>query len=71
MLKLQEPNSESSVSRRRHMTPVEQTLGAPVNERDQWRRGLELAFADPRVPVVTNVDARQAATGDACRDALV
>jgi [acyl-carrier-protein] S-malonyltransferase len=30
-----------------------------------------LAFRDPAVPVVTNVDARPARTGEACRDGLV
>jgi len=32
---------------------------------------LEAAFADPRVPVVTNVDAAPVTTGDGARDALV
>ena len=32
---------------------------------------LEAAFADPKVPVVTNVDAAPVTTGDGARDALV
>jgi [acyl-carrier-protein] S-malonyltransferase len=44
------------------MRPAQERLAA---------RLAGLAFVDPRVPVVTNVDARAVRSGAGCRDALV
>ena len=56
------------------MLPVSAPFHCPLMA--PAREGLEpmlaeTPFADPRVPVVTNVDAVPAASGDAARDALV
>lgn len=56
------------------MLPVSAPFHCPLMA--PAREGLEpmlaeTPFADPRVPVVTNVDAAPAADGDAARDALV